>query len=282
MAKTVIVKISDGLGNQMFQYAFGLSLEKKCNAKVYFDTSFFDEDKKRNYELGNFRLKLKNTNNWWLRLCKFLRCKKVKEIKEKKDSIYFEDFYNVKSYNLYIGYFQTYKYFDNYRNDILKAFELKTPLNEENEKMLKKIKSSNSVSLHVRRTDYLYKEELKIRGVCDLDYYGKAIKYIEKNIKAPHFFVFSDDIAWCLEHLKFQSKYTFVDINDAQSGYFDMFLMKNCKHNIIANSSFSWWGAWLNEHNNKIVIAPKIWMIRWNETEENAGRDLIPSDWIRI
>ena len=61
-----------------------------------------------------------------------------------------------------------------------------------------------------------------------------------------------------------------------------MFLMKNCKHNIIANSSFSWWGAWLNEHNNKIVIAPKIWMIRWNETEENAGRDLIPSDWIRI
>lgn len=282
MAKKIFVKFIGGLGNQMFQYAFGLSLEKRCKAKVYYDKSFFDIKGSRNYELNNFKLKLKTTNNWLLKFNECIKPRQKKIIKETEDSIYNEKFYNLKNYNFYDGYFQTYKYFDDYRNDILKAFELKTPLNEENEKMLKKIKSSNSVSLHVRRTDYLYKEELKIRGVCDLDYYGKAIKYIEKNIKAPHFFVFSDDITWCLEHLKFQSKYTFVDINDAQSGYFDMFLMKNCKHNIIANSSFSWWGAWLNEHNNKIVIAPKIWMIRWNETEENAGRDLIPSDWIRI
>lgn len=282
MAKKIFVKFMGGLGNQMFQYAFGLSLEKRCKAKVYYDKSFFDIKGSRNYELNNFKLKLKTTNNWLLKFNECIKPRQKKIIKETEDSIYNEKFYNLKNYNFYDGYFQTYKYFDDYRKNILESFELKTPLNDKNLEILEKIKSSDSVSLHVRRTDYLEKDELAIRGICDIDYYKRAVDFFEKKLTNPHFFIFSDDIPWCLDNLNFQSKYTFVDINDASSGYFDMFLMKNCKHNIIANSSFSWWGAWLNEHNNKIVIAPKIWMIRWNETEENAGRDLIPSDWIRI
>lgn len=280
MFEKVFVKIQGGLGNQMFQYAFGLSLQKKhCKIKVYFDDTAYRTNKARKYELHNFGITLpryQRTN------FEKLFGLKLRLIQEKEDSFYDESLYSYKNNDFYVGWFQSYKYFENYRPEILQTFQPAFPLNEENAAMLNRIKSVNAVCLHVRRTDYLSPEELKIRGICNLDYYSRAIEYIKTNTVNPVFFVFSDDISWCKSNIKTGTDCIFVDINDSDHGFLDLLLMKNCRHNIIANSSFSWWGAWLNENKDKTVIAPKIWMTSWNEPEEKAGRDLIPPEWIRM
>ncbi|MDD3437516.1 MAG: alpha-1,2-fucosyltransferase, partial [Candidatus Gastranaerophilales bacterium] len=115
----------------------------------------------------------------------------------------------------------------------------------------------------------------KFHGTCSIDYSTKAIKYICKYVKNPHFFIFSDDINWVIENLKIEYPFTVVDFNQ-NSDWFDLNLMKNCKHNIVANSSFSWWGAWLNENPDKIVIAPRKW------TLQNTNNDIIPKEWIKL
>ena len=142
--------------------------------------------------------------------------------------------------------------------------------------MLAQIDKVNAVSLHVRRGDYLLAKNMSVLGVCGLDYYKKAIEYVAKNVKNPYFFLFSDDIPWVEENLKINYPYEIVDINNGKNSFYDLWLMKNCKHNIIANSSFSWWGAWLNENPNKIVVAPKKWMNTIKKVE------VCPKDWIRI
>lgn len=178
--------------------------------------------------------------------------------------------------NTYIfGYFQTEKYFKHLRKELLEDFTLKTPLNEENVKMLTKIKSTNSVSIHVRRTDYLLQHKKIAYDLSDSDYFPKAIAYIGERVKNPHFFIFSDDIAWCKKNLNIKYEHTFVELNDESNGVFDLELMKNCKHNIIANSTFSWWGGWLNENPDKIVVAPALWF-------RKGDNQTVPDDWVRI
>lgn len=279
MVKKVFVHLSDGLGNQMFQYAFGVSLKKRCGVRVYYDNAFFLSQTFRKYALHCFGIKIKKYSKTSAEKRSELQ---LKMVKEKQDSIFDESLYHIENNNYYKGYFQSYKYIAPYRKDILKIFRPVYPLDDANQEILDKIKSVNAVSLHVRRTDYLKEKELSIRGICNPDYYEHAVQYIKQHVENPVFFIFSDDIEWCRENIDPDTEHVFVDINDGEKGYFDMFLMKNCKHNIIANSSFSWWGAWLNEHPEKIVIAPKIWMLSWNEPEENAGRDLIPPEWIRL
>ena len=279
MAKKVFVYLSGGLGNQMFQYAFGLSLKKRCGVRVFYDNSFFLSQTFRKYELCCFGITLKKCQKTLSEKRSELQ---LKMVKEKQDSVYDESLYRIENNNYYKGWFQSYKYVEPYRKDILKIFKPVYPLDDANKEMLDKIKSVNAGCLHVRRTDYLKEKELAIRGICSPDYYKRAAEYIKQHVDNPVFFIFSDDIEWCRENIDPDAEHVFVDINDGEKGCFDMFLMQNCKHNIIANSSFSWWGAWLNEHPDKIVIAPKIWMSSWNEPEENAGRDLIPPEWIRL
>ena len=181
-----------------------------------------------------------------------------------KKNIYFE------------GYFQTEKYFKIFRKELLKDFSLKTELNDKNKKMLEQIKSTNAISLHVRHGDYLnLQNHFKI---CSLDYYKNAINLIIQKVENPHFYIFSDDIDWVRKNFNLNHHITIVDINSSNEGYFDLELMKNCKHNITANSSFSWWGAWLNENPDKIVITPKTWFV--NGDEERIDR--IPEDWIEL
>jgi len=141
-----------------------------------------------------------------------------------------------------------------------------------------KIKEKNSVSLHIRRGDYLTMQKaIDTIGVCPLDYYDKAIREITRKIKNPTFFIFSDDINWVKENLKTNSPTIFVSGGKLKD-YEELILMSKCKHNIIANSSFSWWGAWLNNNPNKIVIAPKKW---FKDTSKNT-RDLIPESWLKL
>lgn len=292
-----IVKLNGGLGNQMFQYAFALAISKRFDAEILFDFSYFEDVKStsnvttRVFEMGVFDVDCKAATaedlaglvypdaeskletkfrRFFPRLCG------VTFVREKYSYSYDAKLFNNPSFKFYEGYFQNEKYFKNIRPELLKRFSLREPLNKENQEVLDEIKNTNSVSLHIRRGDYITLDYVnKIHGVCSLDYYAEAIKYIAKKVKNPHFYIFSDDIQWVLENLKTEYPLTFVDFNQGK-GHLDMELMKNCKHNIVANSSFSWWGAWLNQNPDKIVIAPKHW------TSKKQVNNIVPKDWVKL
>jgi len=141
------------------------------------------------------------------------------------------------------------------------------------------ILAKESISLHIRRGDYVSNVYTNsVHGTCSLDYYQQAVTLLESKLNNPHFFIFSDDLAWAKEHLSFIENVTFVELDVNIPDHDEMFLMSQCLHHIIANSSFSWWGAWLNKNLDKIVIAPKRWFI--DETYNTS--DLIPDAWIRL
>ncbi len=275
-----IVKLVGGLGNQMFQYAFGQLLGKETQ----YDASWFEYSKnnlnvtQRNYELDFFNIQPKRLTKKQARKYKknnkllffFGVETRLRKIIEKPLNIYNPNLLNEKE-GVFEGYFQCAQYYEPIREKLLKDFVPKNKISIENQKILEQIQSTNSVSLHVRRGDYLKLQH--IHGLCDISYYEKAINYVSKRIENTHFFLFSDDIEWVIENLKINHPYTVVDINHDDKNPWDMWLMKHCKHNIIANSSFSWWGAWLNENPNKIVIAPK----EWKANEKTL--DIIPHNW---
>ena len=151
---------------------------------------------------------------------------------------------------------------------------------EENKELVNSINSKNSVSIHIRRGDYLSSGTIDTHGICNKDYYFNALSHL-KNIGELNddtcFYIFSDDIPWCRENLSFGEKMIFMDSFQEQPEM-DIYLMSKCKSNIIANSSFSWWGAWLNESKNKTVIAP----IQWFSSEVLSSKTIIPCDWIKI
>lgn len=277
-----IVKLKGGLGNQMFEYAFGKVIQADAyEISFFYEQKFHPELTQRDYELDFFKLQLDFIDTKEIKkLCKknkFLSFLGIKNhlplIQENPISIY-----NPKllQYNegLFDGYFQCAQYYENIRDKLLKDFVPNKKPNQQNEKMLKKIKTTNSISLHVRRGDYVKLQHH--HGLCDIDYYKKAIEFIASKVSNPHFFLFSDDIPWVEENLKIDFPYTIIDYNQGSDSPWDMWLMKNCYHNIIANTSFSWWGAWLNENPDKIVIAPQVWMANGRKT------DIIPINWVRI
>ena len=259
MKKNVI--IAGGLGNQMFQYALLLSLRHK-GVNVCADASFYKYVKMHNgYELkrvfgveeplkckGGFHL-------WWLR---FLD-KYSPSILCTKDSLTFDN--NVLSCpKQYIrGYWQSELYFKDIRDDVRGVYQFKG-IDEQNIALADNINEKNSVSIHIRRGDYA-SFGMTIIGA---DYYKKAISIIKEKINDPFFYVFSDDEKEAKEIMdESNANYQLITHNRGDDSYKDMYLMSQCKHNIIANSSFSWWGAWLNNNRNKIVIAPK-WLKSFN------------------
>jgi hypothetical protein len=258
------VKIKGGLGNQMFQYAHGRNLIIANRESVIFDTSFFNfkkTDIDRPFLLHNFNLdnssKFERTENGFFNKCYM-----------KIASIITGNY----------GFYQSEKYFKPIESIIRKEFTLKEPLSttfiEYEGKILE---AQNSVSLHVRRGDYVLDAKTnKYHGVCDLTYYQDAIKYINEKIESPSFFVFSDDIEWLKNNLKIND-IIFVS-NPEVKEYEDLILMSKCKNHIIANSTFSWWGAWLNQNPDKIVIAPKQWTTKKTSDE----LDILPKEWIQM
>lgn len=172
------------------------------------------------------------------------------------------------------GYWQSEKYFASCVNQVRQAFKFPS-LDKGNQLIAQQIEQVNSVSVHVRRGDYVNNP---LHGdICTLDYYKRAIGIINSKIANPQFYVFSDDVAWCKDNLSLPNA-VYVDGNQGKNSYKDMQLISLCKCNIIANSSFSWWGAWLNINSNKVVIAPRKW---FNDTRFNVS-DLLPNEWIKI
>lgn len=252
-----------GLGNNMFQYAAGYTYAKKHNKKLI----IFNQD-------TNFPnvYKIKNP---------IVSHPEQKHLFIEQIDIFFRDVIHIDAFDYIIGNFQDPYIFEEYRNQLSKIFTIRTTVNrQENKTYIKQIKKSNSISIHIRRTDYL---TVFPKSTLSEQYYKNAISYIKSRVKNPHFFIFSDDINWVKENLALgDTPHTFVTCNQsAESSAWDMHLMQLCKHNIIANSSFSWWGAYLNKNPNKIVICPNEWIID-SDLHREVTKYIIPSNWIKI
>lgn len=176
------------------------------------------------------------------------------------------------------GYWQSSKYFDDVEDLIRKDFCFRSPMSLKNSLLATKISGTNSISLHVRRGDYVTnKDASRIHALCPVAYYERAIQEMAGRIEKPHFFVFSDDVQWVKDHVHITHPCDWIDHNTGVDSYNDMRLMSLCKHHIVANSTFSWWGAWLNPSSDKVVIAPDPWF-----ANEFSAKDLIPDTWLRL
>ncbi|NMR33817.1 alpha-1,2-fucosyltransferase [Chryseobacterium aquaticum] len=292
----VAVELIGGLGNQMFQYATAKALSLHRDERLLLDSRLFDNYKLHSYALNHFNINAsvvknhlplkapsfqKKVRDKLLQKVNLLALKnKIFSTYQEKNLLFDDSLFRVNKKNIYLkGYFQTEKYFLRFEDEIRKDFEIISPLKRETLDMLKIIEAENSISLHIRRGDYISNPNANaVHGTCNLDYYYNAIEIIKEKTKDPVFFIFSDDIYWAKENLKIENTMYFVDFNDASTNYEDIKLMSACKHNIIANSSFSWWGAWLNRNKNKTVIAPS----KWFNTDMLNSKDIIPESWMKI
>jgi hypothetical protein len=273
----ITTKIIGGLGNQMFQYAIARALAEKNKDIVLLDISSFETYKLHKYCLPFFNITGKPVpKKGFSRIGARLRSFFNSNIIVEKSFTFEPNILKLRGSVYLDGYWQTEKYFKDISDIIRQEFTLKTEFSIEEKEITKQIKNTNAVSLHIRRGDYVTSKVANdVLGVCPMDYYQKAMKIVSDKFINPTFFVFSDDIEWAKENLNFGYKMVFVEGN---KNYEDMRLMNLCKHNIIANSSFSWWGAWLNNNPGKIVIAPKKW---FNDVTYDI-KDLIPESWMQI
>ncbi|MHB8206956.1 alpha-1,2-fucosyltransferase [Mucilaginibacter sp.] len=288
----IIVRLQGGLGNQLFQYAFGkkLAIQNHCELKI--DTSFYRGQNLRSYLLYHFSIK---ENFATINECNELRERHFSKLNrllrkylktklnliEEKSLLFDPQYLKIKNYTYLSGYWQSEEYFKDISAEIRAEFNVKTPTTIANQILLDQIVSCNAVSLHIRRGDFVIDNAVsEIHGTCGLEYYTDAAKLLASQITDPIFYVFSDDIPWAKKHLKLSQMAIFVDINDGFTAFEDIRLMQHCRHNIIANSTFSWWGAWLNPNPDKIVVAPKIWFADPAMNLQSAS--IVPDKWIRL
>lgn len=290
-----IVKILGGLGNQMWQYAFLVALrEAKPQEKVYYDASFFNGYPLHNgFELDRlFKITAKQASKMDIRkvyhyfVGKYFYARVYRhyfpalksEIREVEVSPYQKQVISCDGDYYYDGYWADHRYYDGVKDVLKSEFQFKDALDDRNLNFLSELNNVTSCSVHVRRGDYL--KDPDFAGICDEDYYKRAImKARELKPEIKRFLIFSNDLSWCKENLASYFKddeVVYVDWNTRKDSYKDMALMSKCDVNIIANSSFSWWGAYLNESDNCVVIAPQ----KYKNVEMNF--DIYPEDWVRI
>lgn len=288
----IIIKIFQGLGNQLFQYALSRSLQMRHGVPVKLDLTWYDEySNHRTFGLDKFNTKfeiatyeeatqvkngiypnklLQLLNNKLLLFKKYYQQPYFKEDLSRLDS----NISKINSRTYVEGYFSSDYFFKDYREVLMKELTLINQPNEINQKWIEKMKSSNSVALTVRRGDFIGNP---LHDVCDINYFHRAIHEITKYVENPVFFIFSDNLEWTKENLNMDKAHFFMGHN-FPNFYEDMRLIRNCKHHIIPNSTFSWWGAWLGDDSDKIVIAPKTWL----NSDSIDYSYFLPTDWIKI
>lgn len=280
------MKIKCGLGNQMFQYALGKRLSLDWTSELKVDVSWFNNikagDIPRELEIDSFNVALDEaTEAEIVKAMPSFFVRVIDKIRGRINRNHFYRFYPQilkKEKDIYLdGYFQSYKYFESIRDILLQEFTLKPGYNTEVNKMKEEIeKSGQSVAIHIRRGDFATIRK-GYNGLCDLSYYERALANIKKKYIDVKLFIFSDDIEWAKTNLKLASPMVFIShpmLNAAE----ELWLMSLCKHQIIANSTFSWWSAWLNQYPDKIVVSPSCWLV----AEDIKTDNLLPSDWIKI
>jgi len=279
----------------MFQYAAAKALARRLNTTLYFDNQTFSKDNTqattRHFELDIFKIDypIRSTIKSKFLVKAYPYIQKHREffqnfgfLTDTYAILYHPAFETIRGNITMLGYFQNDQYFKNIVSEIRNDFSFKKPLTGKNIDLSKKIKTSESISIHIRRGDYLTNKNATSNFItCNIDYYKNAIEYISDRINNPEFYVFSDDPVWVKNNINFvDHPVSYIDWNNGSDSYIDMQLMSLCKHNIIANSSFSWWGAWLNSNMEKIVIAPSKWF--QEEKKNNLLDNFYPIGWIKI
>lgn len=293
----VIVRLRGGLGNQLFQFAAGSALAQHHQVDFKLDLYYYKKHPFRTFDLPFFNVPLKEASRQEVHA--FTGKNPIQRYLNKKENYfhsprvcaqphyhYYEDFFSLPSDIYLSGYWQSERYFTSIKNDVVKWYQPKNELDARSNELAAQMKSKNSVCLHVRRGDYTADS---VFGFVPVDYYTQAIKAIQEKITDARFYVFSDDLNWVKQNVSIPNP-TYVDHNKGVDSYRDMILMSHCRNNIIANSTFSWWGAWLNQNPEKIVIAPKVWFNMPYNNKRNAvypsryynTKDLIPERWMRL
>lgn len=291
----IVSHIIGGLGNQMFQYATGRALSLLRGQPLRLDVSGFSGyGLHQGFELQRVfncqtaiatEADVRGILGWQVSpgIRRIVRRSGMAAFRRKGLIVephfhYWPGIKNVPRDCYLTGYWQSERYFADVAHTIRGDFTFRQPLSGHNLEISQEIGAGNAVSLHIRRGDYASNAKTQAtHGVCPLTYYEAAVRYIAERDKASHIFIFSDDIALVKDNLKMDFPCQYVDHNHGMESYNDMHLMSLCRHHIIANSSFSWWGAWLNPDVGKIVVAPKKWF-----ANENKVEDLFPHGWVTL
>lgn len=289
----VVVRVKGGLGNQLFQYATGYAVARKMNTELCVEKSFYPMQKLRGFKLSLLTISESEIKNEICRplfvqvfenryINKLLRIAGFEKMTFLNQTYFLEtklkylpQIFELSSDRVYLdGYFQSYMYFEQYREDLLKLFVPRYEFNEEWKSYCREMCQVDSVAVHVRRGDYLkIKNKNDLQYVLEEDYYKRAIDFLAGKLSNPVFYWFSDDIEWVKEHFGENSRFKYVRLTSENADLDEMMLMSNCKSIITANSSFSWWAAWLNQNKKAIVIAPK---------KRFGNENMIPNNWIKM
>ena len=290
MKKKVVIRLQGGLGNQLHQYAYGLLLAKKIGAALYIDKEFLTHHSKklnitlRDLEINKFKIK----DNFYksflsqqlvLSVLKRLRLNAIfkffniniishhvplKELANDNVSFYYLDGI--------MGNISDYKSESDYLFENLQINDDYIPLEN---LAISKVSEGSAVAIHIRRTDYLKADS--IHHVLGMEYFSKAIQFIESKVSKPHYYVFSDDNAFVKDNFS-GADYTILNYRDNDAAFFDFLAIKNCQHHIIANSTFSWWAAYLGSKSNNYILAPSICL-----TTQDLNLEMTyPKNWIVI
>jgi hypothetical protein len=281
-------RIRGGLGNQLFQYCAARSLADSLETSLGLDIRDFNQNSPYLMGLKHFNIRadfnppgmIKHKKNGYLKYLIDAVRGKQKFVYKEPQLNFDKNVFSLSDSSYLKGYWQTEKYFIKNRVNILKDLKIITHQNEKNKTISSKIANNTSVSLHIRRGDYISNSAYNsTHGTCSLSYYKNAVNLLIDKIGGNFkIFAFSDDPEWVFSNLELPVDIYFVKNNSSERNYEDLRLMSECDHNIIANSSFSWWGAWLNTNHNKTVITPS----KWYADKSIKNDDIIPFNWIKI
>ncbi len=298
----IVVRLKGGLGNQMFQYAMGRALQHRRGDELRLDVTYllgnsvFAWDVPREYDLDVFQIQpafayiprmLRRASPGRILYPQGRPLSEAAAVPKKQTFVHQEDFgfhpevLDLTAPNVYLdGYWQSESYFAGIADEIRCAFQFRTPLSLLGREMAQAIASVNSVSVDVRRGDYIAVESSRnALGFVGEDYYRRGIDWIKANVRDPRLFVSSDDLPWCRENLKFDLPTTWLDYEYAGWKFgAKLHLMSLCKHFLISNSTFAWWAAWLARHETKLVAGPR----RWFRGESVSPKDLFPPSWVTL
>lgn len=290
----IITQLNGGIGNQMFQYAMGRNLSYFMDTELKLDISaYYTYEKKRSYSLYPLSIKQHIATEADLKRVLWPPRKMLQYPARALHALFSPEtklrYLGEKQFNydpqiplhkhLYLeGYWQSERYFSSIKGILRQEFHPHHISNTVG-KLATTIEDKNSVSIHIRRGDYTTDPQVNaVHGLCQVAYYKRAIEKISVNVDNPYYWVFSDDPEWAVKELFPRDEQYYCVSRLGLAAYEDMYLMSCCKHHIIANSSFSWWGAWLSKHQEKTIIAPEKW---FNDKSKNTA-DLIPPSWVKL
>jgi hypothetical protein len=278
----VTINITGGIGNQMFQYATARCLSIKHKKKLVLDTKLLlirtENDTPRDFQLDYFKINadsIISKTSKIIRAIRFLSRLLLRPLSSDQQIYLFNIFLKCNLPVYLTRTFQKQKYFWEIKDILFEEFTLKGDLSVDTREIENLIKNNESVSVHIRRGDYV--KYCDFFSTCSKEYYINAMSTIREKTSNPIFFIFSDDIEWVKQNIPIPYTHEYVS-NKKIKDYEELVLMSKCKHNIIANSTFSWWGAWLNQNIDKIVVAPKQWFV--NKTSDKL--EIMPESWIQI